>query len=70
MPRLKIKNIPPPEEVFRKVWFEIPVNSSVPVETYLIQPRVADYIELLEEIIGEKKLPKLECLNQLKTDDE
>jgi hypothetical protein len=52
--------------IIPKVWFDVPVEStkeSIPIdfETYLIQPRVAEYIYILESFciaeIGE--LPKL-----------
>ena len=49
--------------VIPKVWFDIPVEStkdSIPLdfESYLLPPRVSEYIRLLESLhIGE--LPKL-----------
>ena len=49
--------------VLEKVWIQIPVESdskTIPLnhETYLVQPRVAEYILLLEQTIN-GELPKL-----------
>jgi len=44
-----------------KAWYTIPVKMPVSKESYLIQPRVADYIDLLENKILKLgyELPKL-----------
>lgn len=62
---VKVKNIR-----FEKAWIEIPVKrgkcqTQLDSETYLVQPRVADYIELLESFILDG-LPKLSP-KQIKT---
>jgi len=67
MPRyLKLNGKKVPNVKTEKAWYEFPVKSSkdfTPTinETYLIQPRVASYIDLLEKEVlklgGE--LPKL-----------
>lgn len=58
----KIKGDLLPIEVFQKCWIDVPIERTkegvaAPIETYLVPPRVADYIELLES--------KLEILPQL-----
>lgn len=64
MPRyLKQNGKRVPNVVTHKTWMEVPVKTakndgSVDMEVYLLPPRVVDYIEKLEKIVG-KDLPKL-----------
>jgi hypothetical protein len=63
MPRYNINGKVQPNVSSEKAWVVIPVESNentTPInqETYLIQPRVLDYILLLEEKI-QGDLPKL-----------
>lgn len=64
MPRyLKQNGKKIPNLIMQKAWFEVPVktdkeDNSIDFETYLLPPRVADYIEKLEKIVG-NDLPKL-----------
>jgi hypothetical protein len=66
MPRYKFQNgNRAPNKIKQSAWIEIPIKSNnellLDSESYLIQPRVADYIVLLEKKLLKyvKELPKL-----------